>query len=206
MIEKKLFITRIAITFNPPTFKFEYTKGRCREKYHKHVRLERYFDGLSSGAQNSMERSIDAMSIVTAITDRHDELRQVPEETMERVIGMLLSSYISNQCSNSDAVSGQSQPVECQHVDEPIAIACKSKSAHEIDGAHAAPSKATVGDETDRRTERYEDLNEATDEVLSLAKHGMNVTFEKYLILPGNDRFEYDKRIDFHPDEDSSWD
>jgi len=204
MIEKK-FITRIAITFNPPTFKFEYTKGRCREKFHKHVRLERYVDGSSSGAHNSVERSIDAMSIVTAITDRHEELRQVPEETMERVIGKLLLCYMSNQSSNSYAVSVQSQSVECQHVDESNANACESEPAHKLDDTHA-PLKAAAFGETDRRSESYEDLNEATDEVLSKAKHDMSVTFEKYLILPGNDRYEYDKRMDFHPEEDSSWD
>lgn len=191
MTEKK-FITRIAITYNPPTFKFEYTKGRCRDKYHKHVRLERYLDGSSSGAHNSMERSKDAMSIVTAMADRHEELRQVPEETMERVIEKLLTSHKSGLESYSDVASDQSRH-------EFSVIASGSKPAHELDDAQA-------NEDFEGRVQIYEDLNEVSDEMLSMAKKDMNVTFEKFLILPKNERYEYDKRIDFHPDEDSSWD
>jgi hypothetical protein len=191
MIEKK-FITRISITYNPPTFKFEYTKGRCRDKYHKHVRLERYLDGSSSGAHSSIERSKDAMSIATAIANRHEELRQVPEETMERVIEKLLTSHKSGQDLYSNVISEQSHH-------EFSVIASGSKPAHELDDAQA-------NEEIEGRVERCEDLNEVSDELLSMAKKDMNVTFEKFLILPENERYEYDKRIDFHPDEDSSWD
>jgi hypothetical protein len=191
MTEKK-FITRIAIIYNPPTFKFEHTKGRCRDKYHKHVRLERYLDGSSSGAHNSIERSKDAISIVTAMAGRHEELRQVPEETMERVIEKLLTSHKSGLESYSDVASEQSHH-------EFSVIASGSKPAHELDDAQA-------NEDIEGRVQRYEDLNEVSDEILSMAKKDMNVTFEKFLMLPENERYEYDKRIDFHPDEDSSWD
>ena len=119
MREKKL-ITRIAITYNPPIFKFEYTKGQGRDKYHKYIRLERYIDGSSGSAVNSTERPTNAMSIVTGIADRHEELRQVPEETMERVIEKLLTIYESN------LVLEQAQSVDSQHIDESSEVTPKS--------------------------------------------------------------------------------
>eukprot|EP00984_Skeletonema_dohrnii_P026399 scaffold15753_cov69-Skeletonema_dohrnii-CCMP3373.AAC.2 len=53
---------------------------------------------------------------------------------------------------------------------------------------------------------KYEDLNHASEEQLSLAKKEMNVMFEHTLINPGDARYEYDKRIEFEADEESSWD
>jgi len=53
---------------------------------------------------------------------------------------------------------------------------------------------------------KYEDLNHASEEQLSLAKKEMNVMFEHTLIIPGDARYEYDKRIKFEADEESSWD
>jgi hypothetical protein len=34
----------------------------------------------------------------------------------------------------------------------------------------------------------------------------MNKVFEKCRVLPDDDEYVYDKRIDFEPDEESSWD
>lgn len=180
---KQKFITRIAITCNPPIFKFEYTKGQRRDKYHKHIRLERYVDSSLHSAVNSTEKPINVSSIVTAIADRHEELRQIPQDTMEQVIEKLLTIY------KSYLVSELSQSVDCHHIDKSSEVT----------------SKSTAFDETGRAG-YSEDLNEVGDEVLSMAKNEMNVTFQKYQILPDNDRYEYDKRVNFYPDEDSSWD
>ena len=51
-----------------------------------------------------------------------------------------------------------------------------------------------------------EDLNHASDEQLTMAKKEMNFLFEHTLITPGDARYEYDKRIEFEADEESSWD
>ena len=57
-----------------------------------------------------------------------------------------------------------------------------------------------------QKSTKYEDLNHASEEQLSLAKKEMNVMFEHTLITPGDARYEYDKRIEFEADEESSWD
>ena len=53
---------------------------------------------------------------------------------------------------------------------------------------------------------KYEDLNRASEEHLTLAKKEMNVLFKHTLIAPGDATYEYDKRIEFEADEESSWD
>ena len=45
-----------------------------------------------------------------------------------------------------------------------------------------------------------EDLNRASEE------KEMNVLFEHTVIAPGDATYEYDKRIEFEADEESSWD
>lgn len=182
------FISKIAITSHPPTFKFEYTKGRCRNKYHKHVRLEEYFNGLSIGRYNdSTDRSTYVVSIVTSLLEKHDELHQVSEELMEQVIEKLLLNYISNQNSNNGGKPTRS---------EADVIACERSTFLLRDNTHAAQ----------RRIEWHCNLNEAPEKVLSIAKGDMDKVFEKNFILPNSDGYKYDKRVNFHPDEDSSWD
>lgn len=150
--------------------------------------------------------TIKARSLVTTLSDRHEALLQIPEETMERAIEKLLTMYkkLYHDSYSDDLVPEQSQSSEYHHIDKSSIIAGK-RLAYLHDSVKATP-EASACKETGKRLEGYEDLNEASDEVLSLAKNDMCVTFEKSVILPDNDKFEYDKRIDFHPDEDSSWD
>lgn len=98
MKEEKI-ITRISLTYFPPTLKFEFTKGTRRTKYHKIVSMEKHFTDFSSAT----ERSVDTPSIVKALTLKHDELNQVPDLMMIRIIEKLFSSCTTNKATNPDA-------------------------------------------------------------------------------------------------------
>ena len=50
------------------------------------------------------------------------------------------------------------------------------------------------------------DLNKASDDQLSLAKARMNVDFESNRLTPNDPNYVFDKRQDFEPMSDSSWD
>jgi len=48
------------------------------------------------------------------------------------------------------------------------------------------------------------DLNKVSEEQLQLAKDQMEVTYQR--VQPGDANYEYDKRVDFEAESDSSWD
>ena len=50
------------------------------------------------------------------------------------------------------------------------------------------------------------DLNKASDDQLALAKARMNVDFESNRLTPNDPNYVFDKRQDFEPMSDSSWD
>lgn len=262
-------ITRIAISYNPPTFKFEYTKGPGRAKHHKNVCMEKYFNHTMS----SVERT-DIISIVEALTEKHVEFTQVPEETMERMVGKLFSGCcIPRQAANLDGRADvQTEPPTAKstpcYVDnrhnmrvnmaiergtltlsplkvskDPLkvsrgldlklyrdsfsstqAASPQANTTIEKSGmnemrhrnesgstCNSIPKQietnaATLPSMERERLERYGDLNRASDEELSMAKNDMNNIFEQYQVLPGDDDYKYDNRVDFQPDDESSWD
>jgi len=51
------------------------------------------------------------------------------------------------------------------------------------------------------------DLNTVSQETLLIAKEEMNIVFDSNRILPGDERYEYDKRVDYGDAmSQSSWD
>lgn len=52
----------------------------------------------------------------------------------------------------------------------------------------------------------FGDLNKVSEEELSRAKQAMNVLFESNRVETGDDDYEFDKRVDFEAEMDSSWD
>jgi hypothetical protein len=104
MKEEKI-ITRISLSYNPPTLKFEFTKGKRRAKFHKNVSMVKYFN-------SSSERSIDVPSIVEVLASKHDVLNQVPEKMMISVVEKLFSSFRLHEVTNLDPESGLELPTE----------------------------------------------------------------------------------------------
>lgn len=59
---------------------------------------------------------------------------------------------------------------------------------------------------SDRMIEPMDDLNKVSEKTLEFAKEKMNVTFTSNRILPGQEGYEYDKRVDYEVISESSWD
>ena len=90
-------VTKVAISYQPPMFKFEYTKGRRQLKYHKNVNLatktfiqpnmSEFITDLGNKMRGS-KNVIAAMAtkriaefseeITNALIERYSELLQVP--------------------------------------------------------------------------------------------------------------------------------
>jgi hypothetical protein len=52
----------------------------------------------------------------------------------------------------------------------------------------------------------HSDLNKVSDEELKKAKAQMEIVYNLHRLKPDDERYVYDKRVDYDPDSDSSWD
>jgi hypothetical protein len=120
-----------------------------------------------------------AEAYVAAIVEKHLELSQVPRQTLVDLIDSLSSYRATIQTEKS------------------------SSDDNLLSNIFYSPTK-NVSKKLTLRS--YEDLNHASEEELTLAKKEMNVLFEHTSITPGDVRYEYDKRVEFEADEESSWD
>jgi hypothetical protein len=50
------------------------------------------------------------------------------------------------------------------------------------------------------------DLNKVSDEELAQVKNTMDEVYDLNKIPPNDTRYEYDRRVDYYPESDSSWD
>lgn len=119
----------------------------------------------------------EALNLAAALAEKHPELCQVPTQTLVDLIDELFSSSRQPEKTSDDINNIFHSPIK----DDSQKIGSATK--HE-----------------------YEDLNHASEEYLAKAKKEMNFLFENTLITPGDARYEYDKRIEFEADEESSWD
>ncbi len=121
----------------------------------------------------------ETLNLVSALAERYPELCQVPNQTLVDLIDELFSSRRQPENKSDDINNIFYSPIKNDSQKMNIASATKNE---------------------------YEDLNQASDEHVSKAKKKMNFLFEHTLITPGDARYEYDKRIEFEADEESSWD
>lgn len=143
----------------------------------------------SSSSTRSYHKKVDinlsdcseSLNLVASLAEKHPELCQVPTQTLVDLIDELFSSGKQLEKANDEINNIFYSPAknDCQK----IAMKHGQEMKHE-----------------------YEDLNHASEEHLTEAKKDMNFLFEHSLITPGDARYEYDKRIEFEADEESSWD
>jgi hypothetical protein len=188
-------LTRVAVTYHPPTFKFEYTKGNNKSKYHKRVELANLLNenGILMNENRVAELS---RGIADTLMKRHDELHQISTNKIVQLIQRLLAAANGrlretpmqiNMSINTGtlAVSPLREKPQLQHPVTPI-------------------REVVVSDKSD--ISEYGNLNKASDDELRAAKEEMNIAFEKRQLMPGDLEYVYDKRVDFDADEESSWD
>ena len=229
-------LTKVTVTYHPPTFKFEYTKGKATSKYHKKVDLVNFY--LSSIQLKPSSTVKLSQELTHALVERYDELHQISLSNIDILIQKLISANPSSFSTNHSAHQKSQTRTNDGTVDGPKQINTSINNGSLIvSPIQERPplQRHTVVQETtsiksspednnnnnnnkEEHLERHSpkeldilsefgNLNQASDVDLRAAKDGMSKVFEKYQILPGDVEYVYDKRIDFEdPDEESSWD
>ena len=103
MEREKKNLTRICLSYDPPRLKFEFTKGEYRTKYHKTVRMEKYF---------AAERSTcpcGAQAIHDTLVNNHSELSQASDKVLISIIEKLFSHYRTTQGRNLLDMEGDTE-------------------------------------------------------------------------------------------------
>jgi hypothetical protein len=198
-------VTKVAVTYDPPVFKFEYRKGRAKLKYHKNVDLD-----LAAATRIT----VSSREITTSLIESYDELQQVPPSKIECLIKKLLMAH---QLAGIE----EDQQAEQGHVNMtiqsgflPVSPLRERPKLKHYDAVHetslsVSTSKVAFDLSSFQRDKlnRIGDLNRASDEDLQRAKNEMNEIFQQVQVLPGDEKYVYDRRMDFEePDEESSWD
>ena len=206
-------LTKVAVTYHPPTFKFEYTRSGSLTKYHKRINLANSEWRIASTEEFSRE-------ITKALVERYTELIQIPSKKIERLISKLLSRNPNLHLEKSvDAPMQVNMSIsKGSLLVTPLRERPKLQRMNSCDVAdneatsrlqlHSASQLvATVSSKEKERLKAFGDLNKVSEQELIAAKDEMTKVYEKSIVMPGDDEYIYDKRVDFHgPDEESSWD
>ena len=215
MNDQSKHLTKVAITYHPPTFKFEYTKESTNAKYHKRVDLETFIRSRKNEKCDRWPSSISVTGntelshdITEALIQRYRELLQIPSPKIECLIQKLLTTNSTCSSERETVMSNK----KCTNV-EPMQVNMS------INNGSLLVSPLRERPKLQRQTASYVfekepnllsaigDLNQASEQELAVAKNKMNEVFEKCQLLPGDVEYLYDKRVDFEePDEESSWD
>lgn len=146
-------------------------------QYMKSSSSKSHHKRIKINLSNTMNCS--AATYVAILAEKHPELSQVPAQTLIDLIDRL-SSYRQTSLGTENV----------------------STDDNLLSNIFYSPTKNV----SKKLASRYDDLNHASEEELTHAKKEMNVLFAHAAITPGDARYEYDKRIEFDADEESSWD
>lgn len=204
-------LTKVAVTYNPPTFKFEYTKGTSALKFHKKVDVTSL---IEENAVVSNENHVAECSqgITDVLIERYSELLQIAPAKIKCLIQRLLSESLQRKTCIGESESQINMKINTGAALSVSPLRKNPKLQRHIRNHNSQCDDVKDSDtqmdvEVTKRISRFGNLNGASDQDLAIAKHEMNEVFEKQQVLPSHDEYMYDKRIDFEePDEESSWD
>lgn len=201
-------LTKVAVTYEPPTFKFEYIKMSTNQKYHKKVDLTTFIEGGCGTSSISVTHNTElSYHITKSLIQRYSELLQIPSLRIECLIQKLIRTNPAFTTEKDTMTTDR-----CIHV-QPMQVNMSINKGSLLVSPLQEKSKLqrhTAVYDSDQERDLLADigdLNQASEEELAVAKGKMNEVFEKCQILPADVEYIYDKRVDFEkPDEESSWD
>lgn len=177
-------VTKIAITHHPRAIIVEFKKGLQENKlFHKKVTFHRINDKLDENA------------LATIVIQKYPDIF----ESVSRVIVEKMLKILLNWNDNASNLSNNDQVNPLSYEDE-----ASNLSNYEESGAlsdNEGRYRSGVNNYGSR-----EDLNGVSEEELYQAKKAMDEIFELKKITPIDHQYEYDRRVDYYPESDSSWD
>lgn len=193
----------MAVTYNPPTFKFEYTNDSTSVKYHKKIDLT---SSLRFAASNHHEHSRE---ITAVLIELYSELLQIQSSKIDHLIRSLISQSTSERPLEPKISMRIARPLAVSPLrDKPKLERHHTATVSQCDSVNELYNHFdTVSLDEMRNLKKIGDLNKVCEKDLSAAKDEMTKVFEKQQVLPSDAEYIYDKRMDFdEPDEESSWD
>ena len=192
-IAMKTKITRIAITHHPQCLLVEYIteeeEHRPSKLYHKRITFR---DGIIQTKYNN---------------NRDTKNNEEAENYQSAGEAVLAADMIAKDLSEAYPEYLGSEQVPTHQL---VRLIQSLKDGPPVTGSTNAgvcakptsepPPGTTGGDNHDI------DLNKVSDQELLKAKQRMDVIFDNQRLRPGDVRYEYDKRVDYDPESDSSWD
>lgn len=121
-------IVKVAVTYDPPTFKYEYTKGPDQAKYHRVVGMADFVNLFNQHeSHQTLSITDSSFKIAQFLTEKHNELNQVPLDTIQHLVGKLLSFHSQLQLQMDNAEM-QEFPTNVVHNDGHINMTIQSGS------------------------------------------------------------------------------
>lgn len=226
-------VSKLAIVYSPPTLIVEYVREHhssgesdlCddngdflttpRSLNNANDEKKYYHRKIEFKAQHLRNTETNPDNVARELQDHFPMLLGEHQINLDKVVDLLrklITTVRVQQQSNSKEVSLQSN----------TAVSSMSKCTnYDIDGDHrinehnkmaanyiASPHTSNGVHEHVmlNAIESLGDLNKVSEQQLLLAKEKMNVVFDSNRILPGEEGYQYDKRVDYDAISDSSWD
>jgi len=171
-----LVARRLAVRFAPPTVILEYSEG----------------DG-SGGASAARKRRLRIVRLGVLMEQ---------DLTVEQLAKRVLRSFPRRL----DRRTLKEEQVRALVAQLPARVAEAKASGVGARGAGPAGAAAPVEDEELGKYAEEVDLCKVEQEELDAAKRRMDAGFQARRVRPGDERYEYDIRVDFEPVEDNDWD
>jgi len=129
-----------------------------------------------------------------------------PKESPKKYSGLSLPD--NKQKSQKDAAEDVDDLLDDLLGDDIDAPLSKSEQLESTrSSSYKSASAPAPAPAPNHESEEEEDLNKVSDFRLRMAKKQMDEQFEKNLLRPGMDGYQYDKAVEFgDPDEDMGWD
>ena len=170
-------LTRIAISHNPQALLVEYTK---EEDY--------------AYSYNTTKRFHKRITFPPGIIDDNDDCDHGMDASIIAVqLRQQFPKYFDKEQVSLEQVSDL---IQCLKDESKVRVRIVSCIENNADNDGNAEDDAAFD----------LDLNKVTEEQLKEAKAQMEVIYDEKRLKPDDSNYEYDKRVDYDPESDSSWD
>lgn len=181
-------VTKIAITHHPRAIIVEFKKGLQENKlFHKKVTFHR------------VNEKLDENALATIVIQKYPDIF---ESVSRLIVEKMLKILLNRNDNNNDQVNPLS------YKDGASSLSDNDETSNLSNHEESGPLSDNEGNYRPgvNNYGSSEDLNGVSEEELYQAKKAMDEIFELKKVTPIDDHYEYDRRVDYYPESDSSWD